>query len=95
MEELFNLTSDEIELLLKDCSSDLRNYKSKLIELIIEKDSLKRKIKQLEEEKELLEMIKSGSNFDEHLVSPRASTMNTLQKRYLQIIRNEPRDSVL
>lgn len=91
MDYLLELTTEQLELLLSECSNDLNKYKSKLIALIIEKEAVKRKIRQLEEEKDVLEMVKSGSDFNEHLVYPKTSTMNTLQKRYLQVMQNEVR----
>jgi tRNA G10 N-methylase Trm11 len=94
MEDLLNLSREELEILLDDCNSNISKYKSRLITLVIEKDATRRKIRQLEEEKDILEMVKSGSDFNEHLVAPKPSTMNTLHRRYLKIIQNEPRDEV-
>ena len=85
MEEFMNLKTEELKILISDCENDLNQYKSRLVSIMMEKDSIKRKIKQLEAEKELLEIIKSGSNFSKYLVDPNPATISTLQFRYAKI----------
>lgn len=94
MEKLIELNKEELEILLEDCQGEISRYKSRLIDLIIEKDFVRNRLRQLEEEKDILELVKSGSDFNEHLVSAKPFTMSILQKRYLNIIQNEFRDSI-
>lgn len=92
MEKLLELNKEELEILITDCQTEIAECESKLISIVIEKHSLRRKIRNLEEEKDLLELVKSGTDFNEYLVSPKPATMNTMQRRYLKIIQNEFRD---
>jgi len=91
MEKLLDLNKEEIETLLYDCRTEIAQSKARLIALVIEKDSLRRKIRNLEDEKEMLEVLQSGADFSEHL-TPKPVTMNTLQRRYLKVIQSECRD---
>lgn len=77
-----SLTPDEIDILLDECRQEITEGTAKLTLLMLERDSLRRKIKRWKEEREMLELIKSGSTFNEPLTTVQSNTIKTLQRRY-------------
>lgn len=69
MEKFLELDKKDIETLLQEYETEIIEHKSRLISLMIEKDSIRRKICDLEQEKDILELVKSGVDFKEHLVN--------------------------
>ena len=69
MNDLIHVSIKDLNFVFWECTNELSYYKTLLITLLIERDNIKRKIEQLKEEKEILEIIKSGSDFNESLVN--------------------------
>jgi len=86
MEKLPNLTPEQIDILLEECARELKEAKKAFTLLTIEKNSLKSRIRRWEEEKELLELLKAGSSFDEPLTSVKSDTLRSLQDRYERVM---------
>lgn len=69
MEKFLEMDKKDIETLLHEYEIEIIEHKSRLISLMIEKDYIRRKICDLEQEKDILELVKSGVDFNEHLVN--------------------------
>ena len=59
-----HMTDEEYDILISDCESELGSARSAEINLRLELDSIRRKIKHLSGEKEYLLMLKSGGTKD-------------------------------
>lgn len=82
MNTLDNISSDDIDFLLTECHKEIGKIKGELGVLLIKQDMLRRKKKQWEEEKDVLECLKSGMDFQEFLVKIPPKTMKTLNTHY-------------
>lgn len=58
--DLSALTKEEIDAVRSDCNRDLIKYKVRIIKLTTELDFIRKKIKEIEEEKEMLDLIELG-----------------------------------
>lgn len=93
MDNLLQLSKEEIDILVKDSEKDLIDAKVRLMELTIDRDIVRKNIKLLEEEKEYLELLRSGVDFNEHLTKCKPDTINTIQRKYLKLLNhNQSRD---
>jgi hypothetical protein len=84
MDTLFDekLTNEEIDVLLLECVEEMSKLKSELGLLLIRQDSLKRKLRQWNEEKECLQLLRSGQNFNQFLTHTPYDTIKSIRKRY-------------
>jgi hypothetical protein len=82
-----NLKPHEIDILLGECSNEISMIKSELTGMLIRRDSLKRKIKEWDNEKEWLQMLKDGLSFDDFLTTIPGNTLTTLKKHHQKIMK--------
>jgi hypothetical protein len=82
MDNISDLTADEIDILIFECQKELKDATARLAHLVIERDELRRKIRIWKEELDVLELLKSGVNFEESLIEINPTTMRTIQKRF-------------
>jgi len=80
------LTAEDIDLLLSDCDQELQILKNQQMLMVIELDSLKRKMRRIKNEKEYLDILKSGSTMSAELVNLKPQIKGTLTLRYQKIL---------
>lgn len=85
MDRLSELNPEEIDILTLECEQEIKDALSRLALLVIERDTLRRKIRLWREEMDVLELLKSGVDFNASLIDINPSTFRTLQKRYNQV----------
>lgn len=81
-----DLTTEEIDILLSECEQEIKDALTRLANIMIERDALRRKIRVWREEMDVLELVKSGNDFSRSLVDINPITMHTLQKRYNDVV---------
>jgi prefoldin subunit 5 len=81
-----DLTKEEIDILLEECVNEWTHLKTKLALLTIERDCIRKKIKKIEEEKDTLDILKSGSGFKEFLTGTKPDTLRNIHTRYSGIL---------
>lgn len=57
--DFLDLTKDEIKAVRADCNRDIIKYKVRLIKLTTELDFIRKKIREIEEEKEMLDWLET------------------------------------
>jgi hypothetical protein len=83
------LTKDEIDILLEECVNEWTRLKTKLALLTIERDCIRKKIKKVEDEKDSLDILKSGTGFKEFLTGTKPDTLRNIQTRYSAILQTK------
>lgn len=82
-----DLTVDEINLLISECDGEIDKIKRELGYLLIKQDMLRRKKHQWQEEKDYLEILKNGVDFNEFLVAVPNKTMKTIKGHYDKVMK--------
>lgn len=76
------LTLDEIDVLLAECEDEIKKLDREIRSGFIQQDMLRRKRKRWMEEKEQLELLRNGVNFDEPLIKVPKKTIHFLKQKF-------------
>lgn len=76
------LTLDEVDILIMECKDEIKKLNKVIRSGYIQRDMLRRKKRRWIEEKEQLELIRSGANFSEPLVKVPQKTIQFLKHKF-------------
>jgi len=81
------LTSEDAKILLDECDEQIGQLKARLTLLILERDEITKKLLLWKSQRDTIELLKSGADFNNTISSTSKDTLDAIQERYLSAMK--------